>query len=189
MLLIWLQRALFSALPPGLYLIYPNRRCLCFPPCNHSYINNSKYFSDCSASFSSSCLFSACSPAKTTNWTRVGCGWGQRQAAAVCSFPLFFVFLFSLSLGKIQGMDHCWFHHDAERTDITFQTMTALWSLTGSAKVLMLSSDTSFFPVPAGDCSWQQIFWQSDSVCYLCWTKPLNNMTGRSGKQICYFKA
>lgn len=135
MLLIWLQRALFSALPPGLYLIYPNRRCLCFPPCNHSYINNSKYFSDCSASFSSSCLFSACSPAKTTNWTRVGCGWGQRQAAAVCSFPLFFVFLFSLSLGKIQGMDHCWFHHDAERTDITFQTMTALWSLTGSAKV------------------------------------------------------
>lgn len=151
MLLIWLQRALFSVLPPGLYLICPNKSA--FPPCNHSYINNSKYFSDCSASFSSSCLFSACSPAKTTNWAHVGCGWGQRQATVVCSFPLFFMFLFGLSLGRIQGMDHCWFHHDTEGTDITFQTMTALWSLTISAKVLMLSS-VIFLPSP---CRWLQL--------------------------------
>lgn len=96
--------------------------------------------------------------AKTTNWVCVGCGWGQRQAAAVCSFPLFFTSLFGLSLGKIQGMDHRWFHLDAEGAGIPFETMTALWSLTVSAKVLMLSSDVSFFPVPAGDCSWQQIF-------------------------------
>lgn len=77
-------KGLFSALPPGLYLIYPNRRCLSFLPCNHSYINNSKYFSNCSASFSSTCLFSACSPAKTTNRAHVGCDWGQRQAHFLC---------------------------------------------------------------------------------------------------------
>lgn len=87
-------KGLFSALSPGLYLIYPNRRCLSFPPCNHSCINNSKYFSNCSASFSSTCLFSAYSPAKTTNRAHVGCDWGQRQATVVCSFPLFFTFFF-----------------------------------------------------------------------------------------------
>lgn len=41
-------------------------------------------------------------------------------------------------------------------------------------------------------CRWLQLaadLWQPDSVCYLFWTKALNNWIGRPGKQIWYFKA
>lgn len=41
-------------------------------------------------------------------------------------------------------------------------------------------------------CRWLQLaadLWQPDSVCYLFWTKALNNWIGRPGKQIWYFRA
>lgn len=63
-----------------------------FPPCNHSYINNSKYFSDCSASFSSSCLFSASLlPKQQTElmWVVVGGRSRQQWSAHFLCFQCF----------------------------------------------------------------------------------------------------
>lgn len=72
----------FQRCPRG--FTWSSQISLPFPPCNHSYINNSKYFSDCSASFSSSCLFSASLlPKQQTElmWVVVG-GRGRQQWAA-----------------------------------------------------------------------------------------------------------